>query len=156
MIFIQFSLQTTNTDRRHSFWILVHRATLSKVLVTSLSLGQENSTILHISTYRVPLHVCGMKLIPWQDFVLGWSSFYAHNKTLCNDYIPRQFFLNIWKFFIHDSELGKNYVRRKEIAFIEPWWFSGHHQCTTSFSKAWAQILHRFISCLCCVLHLQW
>ena len=35
-------------------------------------------------------------------------------------------------------------------------WCSGYHYCTTSFNKAWTQILHRLKPCLRCVSYLRW
>ena len=39
--------------------------------------------------------------------------------------------------------------------FVVPW-CSGYHYCTTSFNKAWTQVLRRFKSCLWCVGDLRW
>ena len=35
-------------------------------------------------------------------------------------------------------------------------WCSGYYYCTTSFNKAWTQVLHRFKSCSQHVRDLQW
>ena len=40
-------------------------------------------------------------------------------------------------------------------AHSAPWW-SGYHHCTTSFTKAWKQVLRRFKSCSQCVGDSRW
>ena len=35
-------------------------------------------------------------------------------------------------------------------------WCIGYHYCTTSFNKAWTQVLHRFKPCLRCVRDSRW
>ena len=35
-------------------------------------------------------------------------------------------------------------------------WCGGYHYCTTSFNKAWTQVMHRFNSCLRHVRDSQW
>ena len=39
---------------------------------------------------------------------------------------------------------------------IRPLWCSGYHHGTTSYNKAWTQVLHRFNSCLQHVRDSQW
>ena len=35
-------------------------------------------------------------------------------------------------------------------------WCSGYHHCTTSFNKAWTQLLRRFKTCSQCAGNLRW
>ena len=42
-----------------------------------------------------------------------------------------------------------------KITFVALW-CSGYHYCTTSFNKAWTQVLHRFKSCLRHVRDSRW
>ena len=44
---------------------------------------------------------------------------------------------------------------KRNYVIVVPWW-SDYHYCTTSFSKGWNQLLHKFKSCSRCVRGLWW
>ena len=55
----------------------------------------------------------------------------------------------------HEKTL-KKICRMTPDNITEAPWFSGHHYCTTSFNKAWSQVLRTFISCSWCVRDSRW
>ena len=60
--------------------------------------------------------------------------------------------MSTWFFFLNET----NKIHHKQklcmlfFTYIKPvaLWCSGNHYCTTSFNKAWTQVLRRFKSCL--------
>ena len=54
------------------------------------------------------------------------------------------------------KDLPKGLIKRRVILPNSVQWCSGYHYCTTSFIKAWTQVLHRFKSCLWRVGDSRW
>ena len=48
------------------------------------------------------------------------------------------------------------WLKMEHLNYFVALWCSGYHYCTTSFNKAWTQVLHRFKSCLWRVRDLRW